>query len=137
VLLESLSAALKKIRKRIQKSNWEEKLDKTKQKEKPRQKRNKSLPGRDRHLPLLVMLLGNRLPADNFCPGALGGRSLAGTGFSCRPLLLLILGDESLQEFIAELGLKRHSVVQHLWVGAGGGSVCNKETCEKMKEKDT
>jgi hypothetical protein len=119
VLLESLSAALKKIRKRIQKSIREEKLGKTKQKEKPRQERNKSLPGRDRHLPLLVAFGGDLLPTDDFCPEALGGRSLAGTGFSCRPLLLLILGDESLQEFIADLGLKRHSVVQHLWVGAG------------------
>jgi hypothetical protein len=50
--------------------------------------------------------------------GALGGRNLAGAGFRCRSLSLL-LGGKLLQEFMADLGLQRNHVFVDLRVGAG------------------
>jgi hypothetical protein len=58
------------------------------------------------------------MPLRGLLLGALGGRNLAGAGFRCRSLSLL-LGAELLQELMANLGLQRSHVFADLRVGAG------------------
>jgi hypothetical protein len=111
--LDSKRAGLNKKKKKGQKQQRE-----GKSLENEANRETKGLPGRDRHLLVLVALRAYLLSPNNFRPGAFGGRSLARTGVSSRRLVLFALGHELIQELIPDLGLQGRHVLVDLWFGA-------------------
>jgi hypothetical protein len=79
----------------------------------------KDLPGRNRHLLVLVALRAYLLSPKDFSPRAFGRRSLARAGVSSRSIVLLALGHKFVQELLANLGLQRGGVLMDLWVDVG------------------
>ena len=87
-------------------------------KAKQAKKEIRNLPGRNRHLLMLVALRAYLLSPKDFRPRAFGRRSLARAGVSSRHLVLLALGHELVQELIPGLGLQGRHVHVDLWFGA-------------------
>jgi hypothetical protein len=111
----SSSAGLKERKKR---TSWKKATGEEPGGNKESTKRNKNLPGRHRHPPLLVALGANLLPSYDFSPRTFARGSMAGAGVSGWGITLPAFGHEVIQELIPNLGLQRRHMLMDLWVVA-------------------